>query len=309
MKRQLALMMVGVLAVAVVVIFAVGLLTPTTSPPSSSVRSSMEIVRLTETLVVNSGDIIRDKHFVWAGPPTSPMLQMVGTQFASLEHLEFEVPIGNHASAAVELSNTPAGGPLGNSLSDLRMGSSGVSGNFDFGLLWTGFLNGDSNTITNISVFGASRVGISLSNPQATGNTFRGIYVFHTPIGLHSEAGGSIECQNCGFIGSTDVDIELTKGAGLILIGTYSEQSRAFARVAAGPGAGGLTVLGGYWQWSGAANGATITGENECCFRSWLRLTDFTVTPLDAGSARGTIAGFPPANRFFSNIAGIADPT
>ncbi len=274
------------------------------APPSPN--GTPRVVRLTETLVVNSGDVIRDTHFIWAGPATSPMLRLAGAQFATLDHLVFEVPDGQHATAAVQLANTPAGGPLASQLSNLKIGKFGVPGNFDYGLLWTDSLNGDSNTITNVAIFGAARAGISLANPQATANTFRGVYVFRAPIGLHSAAGGTIECENCGFIGSTDVDVELTNGAGLILTGMYSEQSRSFARVTAGPGGGGLSVLGGYWQWSQAAEGFTITGQNTCCFRSWLRLTDFMVTPLD-GQAHGTINGFDPSIRFFSNAAGLQE--
>ncbi|MGH3870139.1 MAG: hypothetical protein ACRDSR_01270 [Pseudonocardiaceae bacterium] len=204
----------------------------------------------------------------------------------------------------MQLANAPSGGPFGNQLSNLRIGSPGVPGNLDYGLLWTDSLNGDSNTVTNVAIFGAARAGISVSNPQATSNTFRGVYVFNAPIGLRSAAGGTIECTNCGFIGSTDVDIELTNGAGLILTGIHSEQSRSFARISAGPGGGGLSVQGGYWQWSNAAQGFTVTGQNTCCFRSWLRLTDFMVTPLD-GQNHGTINGFDPNIRFFSNVAGF----
>lgn len=277
----------------------------TSSQASQSPNGPPRVVRLTETLVVNSGDVIRDTHYIWEGPATSPMLTLTGAQFTTLDHLVFEVPDGRHATAAVQLANAPSGGPFGNHLSNLKIGRFGVPGNLDYGLLWTDSLNGDSNTITNVTIFGAARTGISLSNVQATANTFRGVYVYRAQIGLHSEAGGTIECENCGFIGSTDVDVELTNGAGLILIGMYSEQSRSFARVTAGPGAGGLSVLGGYWQWSQAAQGPTITGQNTCCYRSWLRLTDFMVTPLD-GQAHGTISGFDPNIRFFSNAAGLA---
>ncbi len=274
------------------------------SQGSQSAIGPPPVVHLTDTLVVNSGDVIRDTRYIWDGPATSPMLNLAGAQFATLDHLVFEVPQGHHATAAVQLSNTASGGPLADQLSNLKIGSFGVPGNFDYGLLWTDSLNGDSNTVTNVAIFGAARAGISVSNVQATANTFRGVYVFKSPIGLHSEAGGTIECENCGFIGSTDVDVELTKGAGLILIGMYSEQSRSFARVVAGSGAGGLSVQGGYWQWSKAAQGPTITGQNTASFRSWLRLTDFMVTPLD-GQPHGTINGFDPSIKFFSNAAGF----
>ncbi|MGH3764948.1 MAG: hypothetical protein ACRDTX_07340 [Pseudonocardiaceae bacterium] len=274
------------------------------SQAAQALNGSPQVVHLTETLVVNSGDTIRDTHYIWDGPPDSPMLKLAGAQFTALDHLVFEVPDGHHATAAVQFANAPSGGPLGNQLSNLKIGSFGVPGNLDYGLLWTDSLNGDSNTITNVAIFGPARAGISLSNVQATANTFRGIYVFKSQIGLHSEAGGTIECENCGFIGSTDVDVELTGGAGLILIGMYSEQSHSFARVSAGPGAGGLSVMGGYWQWSQAAAGSTITGQNTANFRSWLRLTDFMVTPLD-GQAHGTISGFAPNITFLSNVAGL----
>ncbi len=278
------------------------------APPVSHVPPALngqqQVVHLTETLVVSSGDVIRDTHYVWDGPPSSPMVRLAGAQFTVLDHLVFDVPDGHHATAAVQLANASSGGPLGNQLSNLRIGSFGVPGNLDYGLLWTDSVNGDSNTITNVAVFGAARAGISVSNVQATANTFRGVYVFNAPIGLHSEAGGTIECENCGFIGSTDVDVELTNGAGLILTGMYSEHSRSFARVTGGPGAGGLSVLGGYWQWSTAAVGSTITGQNTCCSRSWLRLTDFMVTPLD-GQMHGTISGFTPGIMFLSNAAGF----
>lgn len=305
MSRLAAAAIVALVA-AVVSALTFGLMTLSSSSPQKA-GPNLEMVQLTETLVVNSGDVIRDRHFVWKGPPDSPMIRLVGTQFARLDQLVFEVPDGGHATAAVELSNTPAGGPFGNHLSNLKIGRFGAPANIDYGLLWTDALNGDSNTVTNVTVFGPTRAGVSISNPQATANTFRAVYVYNAQIGFRSEAGGTVECENCGFIGSTDVDVELTNGAGLVITGMYSEKSRAFARISAGPGGGGLSVLGGYWQWSEAADGFTITGLNTCCFRSYLRLTDFVVTPLD-GRDHGTVTGFPPEMMFLSNIAGIAVP-
>jgi hypothetical protein len=265
----------------------------------------VQTVRLSHTLEIRSGDVVRDKYFIWAGPPDSPMLRLAGTQAAIIDHVFFEVPSGYHATAAVELTNTPSGGPLGNGLSNLSIGVNGRPGNFDYGLLWTGSLNGDSNTVSNVTVFGAARVGIAFVNPQATGNSMHGVYVFDSPIGISSEAGGTITCDSCGFVGSTDVDIELTRGAGLLVTSLYSMQSRALARIGAGPGAGGLSILGGTWHWSEAADGPTISATQSCCYRTWLRLDDVTVTPL-GGPDRGSIVGMPAGSSFLSNVAGIA---
>jgi hypothetical protein len=266
--------------------------------------TTYQVVTLTSTLNLTSGAILRDTHYIWKGPSNQPMLLLNGAQFVSIEHLFLEVTTGYHATAGIQLANSPSGGPLGEHLSDIRIGNYGVAGNFDYGILWTGTGNGDSNTLTNVFVFGAGVAAVSLSNNQATANSLRGIYSFYSPIGIHSQAGVTIECLNCGFIGSTDVDIELTNGGGLLLTGMYSEGSRSFARVVAGPGAGGLSVQGGYWQWSSTASGATITGQMTGSYRSWLRLSDFMVTPLD-GTNHGTTSGFSPSIEFFSNTAGI----
>jgi hypothetical protein len=268
----------------------------------------VQTVRLSRTLEIHSGDIVRDKYFVWAGPPDAPMLRLAGTQSAVIDHVFFEVPSGYHATAAVELTNTPAGGPLGNGLSNLSIGVNGRPGNFDYGLLWTGSLNGDSNTLSNVTVFGAARVGVAFANSQATGNSMHGVYVFNSPIGISSQAGGMIICESCGFVGSTDVDVELTEGAGLLVTSLYSMQSRALARIEAGPGSGGLSILGGTWHWSEAADGPTISATQTCCYRSWLRLEDVTVTPL-GGPDRGSIVGMPATKTFLSNVAGISPPT
>lgn len=271
------------------------------APPAAGYTDSV----LTATLEVATGTVVRDTRFVWAGPPGVPMLRLTGTFFAQLDHLAFEVPAGRHATAAVELVNGAGGGPLGNSLANLQIGSPARSSNLDYGILWTGQVNGDSNTLTNVAVFGAGTAGVSVNNPQATGNSLRGLFVFDSPVGLQTAAGGSIICDNCGFIGSTDVDVELTGGAGLLMTGLYSEGSRSFARITGGPGGGGLSVTGGYWQHGPKAIGPTITGLQMCCYRSWLRLTDFMVTPVGPAPT-GSVVGVPGGQQFVSNVAGIA---
>lgn len=271
------------------------------SPPAAGYTD----VTLTATLDVTSGETVQNTRFHWAGPSDVPMIRLAGASFAHLDHLAFEVLGGRHATAAVELVSSPGGGPLGDDLVDLRIGSPGERAGLDYGIRWTGQLNGDSNTFTNIAVFGADTAGVSVNNPQATGNSLRSLYVFDSPIGLQTVAGGTITCDNCGFIGSTDVDLELTGGAGLIVTGVYSEGSHSFARVGAGPGAGGLSVAGGYWQHGPKASGATITGVRMCCYRSWVRLTDFMVTPLTLAPA-GTVVGVPAGKLFLTDVAGIA---
>lgn len=274
-------------------------------PAPAATVSTPQVVQLTATLEVPSGSTIRDTRFVWAGPPDAPMLRLTGSAFTSLEGLVFEVPDGRHATSAVELVNGSGGGPLGNSLSNLQIGAAGRAANLDYGIRWIDTVNGDSNTLTNVTIFGVAAAGVSVANPQATGNSIRSLYVFNSPVGLQSGAGGTVTCVNCGFIASTDVDVELTGGAGLIITGVYSEGSRSFARIGAGPAAGGLTVVGGYWQKGPKAVGPTFTGVNMCCYRSWLRLEDFMVTPLDPGP-HGSLEAIPPEKRFFSNVAGVA---
>lgn len=273
-------------------------------PGAPQVRTTVQLIA---TLEVGDGAVLRDRDFVWAGPSDAPMLRLTGASFASLENLAFVVPAGHHATAAVELVNGPAGGPLGTRISNVRIGNPGADANLDYGLRWLGTVNGDSNTVTDVVVFAAAKAGVAIDNPQATGNSFRSLYVFHSPVGLHSSAGGTVSCDNCGFIGSSDVDVDLSGGAGLVLMGLYSEGSKSFARVGAGPGAAGLTVVGGYWQHGPAASGPTITGLNMCCYRSWLRLQDLTITPLDPGP-HGTVSGVPADKRFLSNVAGLTPP-
>jgi hypothetical protein len=228
-----------------------------------------------------------------------------GVQYANLDHLAIEIAPGHRATAVIELDDaTPAGGPFNNHLNDITIGTPGTTGQFDYGLRWNGSANGDSNTMTNISVYGAAVASVSLGDPQATTNTFRSLFSFDAPIGLQSTAGASIECENCGFTRSTDVDIELTHGGGLILTGVRSQGSHSFARVVAGEGGEGLSVFGGRWEWGPNAAGPTITGQNSG-YRMFLRLTDFMVTPLD-GTNHGTITGFAPYELFISNTVGIS---
>jgi hypothetical protein len=305
-SRRIGLLLIGALAVAGLTATAGWSAQSTPETPVATVTedAATQTVTLTTTLDVATGAVLRDTDFVWAGPSDAPMLRLSGAGFASLENIGFDVPDGRHATAAVELANG-GGGPFGNSLANLRIGNAGHAANLDYGIHWVSGVNGDSNTLTNIAIFGVAKAGVAISNPQATGNTFRGLYVFQSPIGLQTAAGGAVVCANCGFIGSSDVDVELVGGAGLIITGVYSEGSRSFARIVAGAGAGGLSVSGGYWQKGPAAVGATFTGQNMCCYRSWLRLTDFMVTPLDPGP-HGSVSGIPADKLFFSNVAGVA---
>lgn len=299
-SRRLGLLIIGIAA-------AVGLTVTAgwSAQPAVNAQADAATVTLTATLEVTDGAVLRDTHYVWAGPESDPMLRVTGALSAALENLTFEVAEGHHATAAVELAGGAAGGPLGNTLTNLRVGSIGEPARMDYGLQWVGITNGDSNVVTDVVVYNVGKAGVAVANPQATGNTIRGLFVFHSPIGLQSAAGGTITCDTCGFIGSTDVDVALDNGAGLVLTGVYSEGARSFARIVAGPGGGGLSVTGGYWQHGPAAAGATFTGQNMCCARSWLRLTDFMVTPLPGGP-HGTVTGVPADKLFLTNVAGVA---
>lgn len=279
-----------------------GLFAATRTAPAGA---SLTVVHLTSTLSLSTGDTLSETKYIWEGPSTSPVIQMLGVQYATLDHIAIEVASGYHATAAIQLDDdTPRGGPFNNSLSNITIGTPGVTGRFDYGLRWNGSVNGDSNTMTNISVYGAAVAGVSLNDPQATANTFRSLFTFDSPIGFQSVAGGTVQCETCGFTNSSDVDIELTQGGGLILTGVNSKGSRSFARVVAGAGGAGLTVLGGRWEWGASASGATITGTNSG-YRMYVRLTDFIVTPLD-GTTHGSISGFAATEKFLSNTAGIA---
>lgn len=275
-------------------------------PGIQPAAAALQVVTLTSTLNVSSNDVYRDIHFVWNGPSTAPVVKFYGAQFATLDHVQITVPNGYHATAAIELANNPGfGGPLGNHLEDIRIGTFNVPGNFDYGILWTGDMNGEATTLTNVHIHGAGTAAVYMDNIQATGTTIRGLSVTNAPIGIKTRAGGSnVTCDNCAFLASTDVDVELLQGAGLFLFGPYSQLSRRFARVYDGGGGGGLSVNGGMWAWSSTyASGPTIEGLNPCC-RLWVRLTDFMVTPLD-GTNHGSISGFTTAQKFLSNAAGI----
>lgn len=208
-------------------------------------------------------------------------------------------------STTTSSSSTVTVAPYGNHVTDVKVGIWGVDGNFDYGILWSA---GTNNTVTNVTVHGATLASMVLES-GATQNAFRGFYSFFTPIGIRSRAAGGTVCRNCGFIGSTDVDMELLDGAGLVVSTMYSEQSKSMARVTAGPGGSGLTVTGGYWMWTHAAVGSTtIVGTNAGGHRTWLRLTDFMFTPLN-GLNHGTLRGFAPSERFIDNTLGYKDET
>jgi hypothetical protein len=275
-------------------------------PRAEPAHAALQVVTLTSTLNVNSNESYRDIQYVWNGPSTAPVIKLYGAQFATLDHIQITVPTGYHATAGIELANNPTfGGPLGNDLKDIKIGTFNVPANVDYGILWSGTVNGEANSITNAKIYGAGTAAVFLDDPQATGNTFRGLSTSDTPIGIKTRAGGSnVTCDNCMFLHSTDVDVELLEGSGLFLLGPYSQLSRRFARVNDGGGGGGLSVTGGMWAWNASyASGPTIEGLNPCC-RLWVRLTDFMVTPLD-GTNHGTFSGFTAAQKFLSNTAGI----
>lgn len=296
--RRMASTILGVTTLSLVVV-AVG-------PRLEGASGALSVVRLTSTLDVATGDAIRDTHFIWEGPADTPILRLDGTQFATLEHLVIEVAPGFDAGTAIEMNDHPPnGGPFNNHLRDIRIGKFGEPGRFDYGLRWNGVANGDSNTITNVTVIGAAVASVSLWDTQATTTTLRSVFSFDAPIGLQSRAGGMVQCENCGFTRSTDADVHLLEGGGMLLTGVTSKGSRAFAHITGGSGGNSLSVFGGTWESSSAASGPTITGVNPGGYRMYLRLTDFAVTPLGA-TPLGSITGYSPTQLFLSNVVGIS---
>lgn len=262
-------------------------------------------VTLTSTLVVGDGDTVRDTHFVWQGPSDAPVILLSGTHGAKLKHLFIEVPDGFHGKAAIEFADGPVGGPFGNDVSDVRVGNYFLASKLSYGLLWSGSADGGGNTITNVSIETAEVAAFAIENPASASNSFRGVYSILSPIGFESRAAGDTVCTNCGFIASTTVDVNLLDGAGLRIIGMYSEDGHAFASLTAGPAGGGLSVTGGYWMWNPHALAtASITGTNTGGYRTFVRLTDFMVTPLDS-TCHGSIRGFAPEQLFIDNSWGI----
>lgn len=262
-------------------------------------------VVLTSTLQVASGDAVRYKHFVWNGPSNEPVIQLKGSKFAVLEHVVVTVPDGWHASAAIQFDADPTlGEPFGNHVRDVKLGAFFAPGRYGYGIRINA---GTSNTFTNITSHGAEVANVSIADTDATGNSFRGQYMIVAPVNFESKAKGTTVCQNCGFIRGDTRDVHLTDGAGLFLSGMYSEQSRSFAHVEAGAAGGGLTVLGGYWMWTHGAPGATtLVGSNPGGHRTWLRITDFLLTPIDSLN-HGSVRGFASHEKYYSNVWGLTD--
>lgn len=277
-------------------------------PRTQSAQATPTIVTLTSTLEVDSDDTYLDTRFVWQGPSTAPVVRLKGASEAKLEHVEITVATGYHATAAIQIEDDGATGSSANDIRDVKIGDFGAAGGFDYGVRWTtAAAASDDNTLTNVTVIGAGTAAVALDEDDATGNTFRSIFTFDTPIGFRSSSESTVPCENCGFFESTDVDVVLLDGAGMLLTGVRSEGSRAFARVTAGPAAGSLTVIGGYWEWGANAVGATITGTQPSGgpYPTSLRLQDFTVLPLGS-TLHGSVTGFGVDEKLFSNVAGIA---
>lgn len=292
------------------VVVGVALLTAGNVVVDPGADASPTVVHLTAPLLVQTGDSIRDVHYIWDGPSDQPIVVFRGAQFATMENVVIEVASGHHATTAIQLDdNPPNGGPFNNELRNIRIGNPGAAGGFDYGMRWNGSTNGDSNTMTNITVHGAGVASVYLENPQATVNTFRSIFSYDAPVGLWAGTGGTIQCENCVFSRSTDVDVKLFAGSRLLLTAVRSTGSRSFVHYTAGVAAGGLTVVGGEWQWSSTASGPTIVGTqpsgSQQQYPMSLRLQDFRVTPL-AGGPYGSITGFTPNDVYLSNVRGIA---
>lgn len=268
---------------------------PGASPASAG---TMATVVLSSTINVSDGDSLRDTLYIWTGPSNVPVIKLNGTRHATLEHLYITMGSGYSATAAIEVT----GSATNNHLADLHVGVFGLPANVGYGIR----INGPAqfNSITNAYIIGVSNAAVSIDNTSAVGNSLRGLYTYDVPIAYRSQSAGTTTCTMCGFLKTTDVDVELLNGSGFLIRGLYSELARKFARVYDGGLAGGLSVEGGYWQWdSSYAVGATIESHNQCC-RTFLRLTDFMVTPLD-GTNHGSTSGFTTAQKLFSNVAGL----
>jgi len=271
-------------------------------------------IELTATLRLSTDGVQlrgQDTTFVWNGPSGQPMLVVNGALFTSISNVSFVAGSGRPL-AGVEFRNAP-GGPVGhptfgNRMTQVRIGVRG-SQTLDYGILFTGDVNGDSNAFENIQVSGASKAGVALQNPQAVANDFDGLWVFDSGIGFQARGLDSTSKEygplkligrNWGFGNSSVVDIDVGPNAGVDVTGFYSEGARAFVKSSGG----GVTVRHGYWQRGPNAaplDQGTMVNENTGGYFSWLRLEDFNFTQ----SPGERIVGWPANQLFLSNVLGL----
>jgi hypothetical protein len=266
-------------------------------------------VHLTQTRVVTDDQVLRDTHFVWDGPAGQPMIKLFGSHHAKLENLILAAGTAR-PSAVIQLHNdNNRQGTFQNSISDVRIGTNVGYNNrtMDYGILITGnvtgpsSVNGDSNLFENISIFGMAKAGVWLNGTQYVGNHFSNLFLFHNPVGFHSE-GMYVIGENWGFSTSSVTDIELVTGAGLNLRGYYSEASKRMAVYTPGPSGGTLAVSSGYWQRGpnavSIAEGFIYDTGNKCGCAEAIRPEDFFATQ----SPGEKIVGIPVDKKFLSNV-------
>ena len=273
-------------------------------------------ITLTTTLTLTTnGTKLRgqDTKFVWNGPAGQPMLVLNGAMFNEISGVSF-VAGSSRPSAAIEFRNAPKGRvgfpTFGNRLSRIRIGVRG-STTMDYGIVFTGDVNGDSNRLENIQVSGARVAGVGMLNPQAVANEFDGLWVFDSAIGFQARAKDSagnsygpfkLQGRNWGFGNISVADIDVGPNAGVDVTGFYSEGGRRMVNSSGG----GVTVRHGYWQRGPSAAPlaeGTLVNNNTGGYRSWIRLEDFDFTN---GSGAERIVGWPSAQQILSNVAGLA---
>lgn len=323
-KSVLGVVPVAVAAVASSLFFvsnpAEGAPVPTTAVLQAQVDTGGTVsvchctIPLTSTLrLTTNGTRIMgdDTTFVWNGPPGQPMIVFNGAMFNEITGVNL-VAGSSRPSTGIEFRNAPigrAGHPtFGNRLNRIRIG---VRGNttMDYGVTFTGDVNGDSNSLENIQISGAGVAGVAMLNPQAVANDFDGLWVFDSPIGFQARAKDSagnaygpykLQGRNWGFGNISVADIDVGPNAAVDVTGFYSEGGRRMVNSSGG----GVSVRHGYWQ--RGANAAplaegTLRNNNTGGYRSWIRLEDFDFT--NGGSER--IVGWPASQQILSNVAGI----
>lgn len=204
----------------------------------------------------------------WVGSPDLPMVKISNALGAGIENLRL---IGNSLAKPscglqIHQDSTSAGVLLATYVRRLYIGQMygydlEPTSQFKSGIVFSGTINGDSNTLQHVRITTVDDYGVDVQNPNASDTHFDGLFIQNTRTAIRTKARVSI--TNATITNSADWDIELETGGEVHAHHYVSESSARLCRMN-GP-ATKLILLGGGFQACAArtpADGVILDTQN-----------------------------------------------
>jgi hypothetical protein len=185
----------------------------------------------------------------WNGRANEPMLKIENGFGTRIEDLRLVGNLNRRPSAALELVQSDGPTHAFTFIQRVWIGQlyeqdddAGLQ--FENGVVFSGRINGDSNTLQHIRITGCAQNGLLISNPNASDTHLNGVFIQLCDVGIRTSA--SIVATNLLVTNSKRCDLSIDEGGKIQAIDFVSESSAKMCTFN-GPG-GRLAIKGTSWQ-------------------------------------------------------------